>query len=464
MRQTDWYEVVLTSETNTAACNHLLQHYRLGKQQEDLCFGLWTPSNGAERKTAIVTTILPPTSSERNLHGNVSYEPGYLTRATREAIRSGQGLVFMHSHPSPGWQDMSASDILAERDRISGVVRATGNPLVGMTVGTDGYWSARFWNERPSGKTREWSRKVRVLEQGRLIVWERPIARDVDRLKQRRTIESWGEERQRCLESLRIGVIGLGSVGSVVAEGLARTGIRELVLVDHDVVQLHNLDRMLNASAKDVGCLKTDVAEKSVRRASPASNVRIVNHRTKIQDKAAYAAARDCDILACCVDSPVARDLLNRIAYRDAIPVVDGGVEVRTDPRSGNMNAARWRAHVVSPYTDCLRCKGQYTSSDIMLELDGSWQNPDYIRRSGRRGTGGENVFCLSLSAASEILNMTLRMPIAEAWWPVQKGVERNLVTGRTKERSGVCHENCTIKQEKLLGDRGEEIAYLTES
>ena len=464
MKWTGWHEVVLTSEVNETACAHLLQHFRCGKRQEDLCFGLWTPSTGAERETAIVTTVLPPARGERNLHGNASFEPAYLTRATRAAIRSGQGLAFMHSHPSAGWQDMSAPDIRAERDRIADTARATGKPLVGMTVGTDGHWSARVWKERSAGKARTWSRKVRVLEKSRLVIWERPVSENVDRRKQRRTVESWGEERQRRLEALRIGIVGLGSVGSIVAEGLARTGLRELVLIDHDVVKPHNLDRLLNTGTRDVGCLKTDVAEKSARRASPIRNIRIVNHRRNIQDKLAYSAARDCDILVSCVDSPLARDLLNRIAYRDAIPVVDGGIEVRKDPRSGNMNAARWKAHVVNPHTDCLRCKGQYTSSDVMLELDGSWRNPSYIRGSEHEETGGENVFCLSLSAASEILNMTLRMLIAETWWPAQEGVERNLVTGRTKKRSGVCYENCSINQEKWMGDYGEEIAYLTES
>lgn len=464
MRSAGWHEVIFTSESNEVACDHLLQHYRQGKQQEDLCFGLWTPSTGAERETAIVTAVLTPEVGERNLHGNASFEPRYLARATRAAVTSGQGLVFMHSHPASGWQDMSAPDIRAERDRIAGTAKATGKPLIGMTVGTDGHWSARVWNEKSSGRTRTWSRKVRVLKKGRLIVWEPPAANVADRRKQRRTIESWGEERQRRLETLRIGVVGLGSVGSVVAEGLARTGIRELVLIDPDVVQSHNLDRLLNAGARDVGRRKTDVAEKSARSASPARSIRIINHRTKIQEKAAYAAARDCDILVSCVDSPLARDLLNRIAMRDAIPVVDGGVEVRKDPRSGNMNAARWKAHIASPYTGCLRCRGQYSSSDVTLELDGSWQNPDYIRGSGFEQTGGENVFCLSLSAASEILNMALRMLIAEAWWPLQEDVERNLVTGRTKKRSGICHENCTIHKERWLGDHGEKIAYIAES
>ena len=464
MKKSGWHEVVLTSEANETACAHLLQHYRRGRCQEDLCFGLWTSSTGMERETAIVTAILLPARSERNLHGNASFEPSYLARVTRAAIKGGQGLVFMHSHPSAGWQDMSAPDIRAERDRIADTARATGKPLVGMTVGTDGHWSARVWKEKSPGKVRFWSRKVRVLEKGRLVIWERPGYGGADRRKQRRTIESWGEERQRRLEALRIGIVGLGSVGSVVAEGLARTGLRELVLIDHDVVEPHNLDRLLNASEKDIGRPKTDVAEKSVRRASTAGKIRIINHQRKIQDKAAYASARDCDLLVSCVDSPLARDLLNRIAYRDAIPVIDGGVEVRKDPRTGNMNAARWKAHVVNPYTDCLRCKGQYTSSDVMLELDGSWQNPNYIRGSEREGRGGENVFCLSLSVASELLNITLRLPIAEAWWPGQEGIERNLVTGRTKARSGSCHENCTINQEKWLGDSGSEIGYLLES
>ena len=80
LRQTHWHEAVLTSEANEAACNHLLQHYRQGRQQEDLCFALWTPSTGTERETSIVTDILLPFSGERRLHGNTSFEPEYLAR------------------------------------------------------------------------------------------------------------------------------------------------------------------------------------------------------------------------------------------------------------------------------------------------------------------------------------------------------------------------------------------------
>ena len=460
-RVAHWHEVLLTAKANQNACAHLLQHYKQGQVQEDLCFGLWTPSTGRHRETAIVTDILTPRRGERSLHGNASFSGGYLSRATKSAIKKGQGLAFMHSHPGPGWQDMSGPDIHAERDRIADTARATGKPLVGMTVGTDEHWSARFWKEDSGGKTRHWCKKVRVLEKNSLVIWSAPTTEARDRRKQRRTIDSWGEQKQRDLEALRIGIIGLGSVGSVVAEGLARIGVRELVLIDDDLVEEHNLDRLLNAHAKDVGRAKTDIAEKAIRRASTANRIVVINHRKKIQHQEAYAAARDCDILISCVDSPIARDLLNRTAYRDGIPVVDGGVEIRKDPRNGNMNAARWKAHVAGPYSECLRCKGQYTSSDVMLELDGSWKNPHYIKDENLGGQGAENVFCLSLATGSELLNMTARLIVADAWWPEPAGIERNFVTGRTKQRSSACYENCTIKREQWAGNSASDVGYL---
>ena len=461
MTSATWREVLLPAEVDRDACSHLLQHFRRGEVQEDLCFGLWAPSTGLHRRTAIVTDVIVPSPAERSLHGNASFEGAYLARATRAAIAKGRGLVFMHSHPSSGWQDMSEPDVHAERDRIADTARATGKPLVGMTVGTDGHWSARFWEHAKPKRTCHWCRKVRVLHKTRLTIWRRPDASKRDRRRQLRTVDSWGERKQRDLEALCVGVVGIGSVGSVVVEGLARVGVREFVLIDHDVVEEHNLDRLLNAHMKDIGRLKTDVAEEAIRAASSANGVVIANYPRKVQNREAYAAARDCDILVSCVDSPVARDLLNRIAHRDGVPVVDGGVDIRRAPGTKSMNAARWKAHIAGPYTECLRCKRQYTSSDVMLELDGSWDNPNYIKGGDASGPRSENVFCLSLATGSELLNMVLRVVVADGWWPAHAGLERNFVTSRTTTQDGACHESCSINDERWTGDEATPIAYV---
>ena len=96
------FEAVLLEPLAKEAQNHLLKHFRQGKQQEELCFALWRPSTGASRTTGIVTEILLPLRGERNLHGNVSFESHYLGRVARKACQTDTGVAFMHSHPDSG--------------------------------------------------------------------------------------------------------------------------------------------------------------------------------------------------------------------------------------------------------------------------------------------------------------------------------------------------------------------------
>jgi len=139
------FEATLSESIAKKAEDHLLAQIRLGIQQEDLCFALWNPSTGKDRTTSIVTDIVLPRDGDRHLHGNVSFESHYLARSIRKAVKTNSGVAFMHSHPSPGLQPMSNLDIVAERDRIAPPARSSGLPLLGLTVGTDGVWSARFW-------------------------------------------------------------------------------------------------------------------------------------------------------------------------------------------------------------------------------------------------------------------------------------------------------------------------------
>ena len=70
----------------------------------------------------------------------------------------------MHSHPKSGWQDLSYLDEMAERIVLAPPARATSRPLVGMTVGSDGHWSARFWeNQERRTFTAGGARKVRLV-------------------------------------------------------------------------------------------------------------------------------------------------------------------------------------------------------------------------------------------------------------------------------------------------------------
>lgn len=60
-------------------------------------------------------------------------------------------------------------------------------------------------------------------------------------------------------------ILGCGGVGGYVAEGLARSGIGTLILVDFDDVDLTNINRQIIALESTVGKKKIDVLEKRIR-------------------------------------------------------------------------------------------------------------------------------------------------------------------------------------------------------
>ena len=69
----------------------------------------------------------------------------FLRRCRQRALSKGAGMAVMHNHLGPGWQDMSLDDVVMEQRSVSNPARATGLPALGLTLGTDGTWSARFW-------------------------------------------------------------------------------------------------------------------------------------------------------------------------------------------------------------------------------------------------------------------------------------------------------------------------------
>lgn len=246
------FDVALTANANREAASHLLQHYTAGYRQENVCFALWRPSSGRNRLTALIDEIIIPNAADRVLHGNASIAPEYIARAIRRAYAAKADLAIMHSHPNPGWQNLSLTDETAERDILSHPARSAGQQLLGMTVGGDGQWSARFWPGYAPDTKPQWCEKVRIIERHAYYIHynDHLVPPPLRRELLRRTYDSWGTQTQNNLSRMHIGIVGLGSVGSIVAEAMARIGVQNITLFDPDRVESHNLDRLLHGATK----------------------------------------------------------------------------------------------------------------------------------------------------------------------------------------------------------------------
>ena len=372
----------------------------------------------------------------------------------------------MHSHPGPGWQGMSNADVEAERDVLAYPAGATGLPLVGLTIGSDGYWSSRFWKRDGDGMRRHWCAKTRVVGAKSYQIYSNdqieppPERREV----LRRTFDTWGHGAQTTISRLRVGIVGLGSVGSIVAEAVARIGIARITLIDPDCVEEHNLDRLLHATTSDIGKQKVEVASQAIHRNATADGVEIIALPISVHDREAYGAALDCDVIFSCVDRPVARDVLNYIAQAHMIPVIDGGISVETDTSKDKLFSAHWRAHLVTPYHQCLRCSGQYNSSNVVMELDGSLSDPSYISNLPESERNrNQNVFPFSLSVASMEVNLMIRYILSPDWWPLVRQQDYQFVTADLRTFNNECDAHCTFRERRFQGD-GVAPFYLQES
>ncbi len=78
-----------------------------------------------------------------------------------------------------------------------------------------------------------------------------------------------GEEKVELLEKKTVAVVGLGGVGGACAEGLCRAGIGTLILMDHDTVEITNINRQLIATRNTVAMDKTEACAERLLSINP---------------------------------------------------------------------------------------------------------------------------------------------------------------------------------------------------
>lgn len=450
------YSAALPSTVNDCAANHLLRKDR----QEDLCFALWYPSRGQDRTTALIQTPILPEPGERSVHGNASFGPAYFERVLGIALKANAGIAFMHSHLSPGWQGMSRDDVVAEKRIAAAVETATGLSLVGLTIGTDQSWSARFWEKTaPRTYERHWCQLVRVVGQQLKVTLHPDLATlPVFRPELTRTISAWGHEIQSYLSHLTVGVVGAGSVGSIVAESLARMGVGYIRLLDFDGVEMVNLDRLLFTSYRDAVLRrsKVEVLANALRNNATANHFSVVPLEWSIAEEEGFRAALDCDVLFSCVDRPLPRSVLNFIAYAHLIPVIDGGIQVRVSDRTRKLTHADWRAHIATPTRPCLECLEQYDPGSVSADRDGFFDDQGYIAGlpNDHPAKRNENVFAFSLSDASFEVLQFLSMIVAPSGLSNPGAQMYHFVTADLEQdKREACTDNCLYPGYIARGD-----------
>lgn len=82
-----------------------------------------------------------------------------------------------------------------------------------------------------------------------------------------------GKENLQKLQSSNIVVFGLGGVGSYVVEGIVRSGIENIAIIDNDIVDITNINRQIIANTKTVGLPKVTAERNRILDINPNANI-----------------------------------------------------------------------------------------------------------------------------------------------------------------------------------------------
>ena len=129
-------------------------------------------------------------------------------------------------------------------------------------------------------------------------------------------------EGQERLLAARALIIGAGGLGSPAAMYLAAAGVGHLVITDHDMVELSNLQRQLLHHDKDIGRNKAESAQDTLTTINP--DIRVSTIVQTLQGDALGDEVRQADMVLDCSDNFATRFAVNRACVEHRTPLVSG--------------------------------------------------------------------------------------------------------------------------------------------
>lgn len=122
------------------------------------------------------------------------------------------------------------------------------------------------------------------------------------------------------LSKTKIAVIGLGGVGGFCVEGLARSHVGNLMIIDKDIVSPSNLNRQIIATVNSLGQKKTDLIEERILSINPKLNVEKIDCFIKRDSDLTFLSS--VDYVIDCIDSVSGKINIALFCHRHNIPLI----------------------------------------------------------------------------------------------------------------------------------------------
>lgn len=280
----------------------------------------------------------------------------------------------------------------------------------GLVITRNNGLSARIWLEKGEDLIEEPINLIRIVGQRYEFIVPNNAPAIATRMPEQffdRQVRAFGKDLQQLLGNLHVGVVGAGGTGSAIIEQLARLGLGELTIFDHDKIDGSNITRIHGSTMEDFRKrrYKVHVMEAMIENIGFGTKVNSIPNN--IMYRSAAEKLKDCDLIFGCTDDHFGRMILNEISLKYYIPLIDMGVFINSD--HGKIRNIDGRVSIVVPGNPCLICTNCISQEKLKAEIEKMW-NPELYKKRVKEGycpelgIGDPSVIAFTTSIASQAI------------------------------------------------------------
>lgn len=271
-----------------------------------------------------------------------------------------------------------------------------------------------------------------------------------------RNVRMFGADGQRRLRKAHVAIVGVGGLGSHVAQQLALLGVGAITLVDNEQISTSNKNRYVGVRADDPvpGTFKVKVASRLIQ--SIDSSISVSAIAANVLSSAAFKGVRHADYIFGCLDHDGPRFVLNDIATAYGKYYVDLASDVIGACFGGRVLFKTKRA-------GCLFCLDELNQEEIRLYLESP---EDRINRNSVYGIDSKHLdrigpSVVSVNGAIASLAVTEFMLACTSMAKPKLFIDYRGEKARAVERRFAPRDSCPYCQQWGIGDKADIDRYL---
>lgn len=384
-----------------------------------------------------------------------------LLQVTNQARKENLTIIEAHSHPFSKYDvTFSFTDLEGFEEFVPFILDDLKHPY-GATVWGKESVDGILWKD--SIKKSEVIHEVRIIgnsikriktTSSRKIVARKTLLKD----RASRQILAFGVQGQELLSKTSVAIIGLGGLGSQVAQQLAYLGVRDFILVDFDRVQPENLNRIVGARPEDVGKSKVDVAARMIKSIADKEPLKISKYERDLRDIDVLTKLKTCDLIFGCVDRDGPRLILNELALSYMFPYIDSAFGI--DTKGGVIKEAGGRVVLVVPDGPCLLCCKEIDINEASYDLSLPEERKFQEERGYISGADVPSPSIISLDGIIASIAVTEFLALVTGFRPAKQYSCYNLMTQTLNQRLVKCNPKCVHCSIKGMGDNSGVMRY----